>query len=94
MTLQEKYALLEKIKYEVEQEPALFGEIVNYCNSGIEQRINEERMRAADMETIAISFQSQLNQRYRESTSKWLDNLIKSKLAKWKGKTSFNWEVL
>ena len=92
MTQEQRYALLHTVRSEVENDPSLFADIVNVCNDGIEKRISDERQRSADMETLAVVFQAQIGKRYKKSTDEYINRLIGTKLEKWKGAMSFNWD--
>ena len=91
MTYEEKQRLIHTVATAVQKDPELFKEIVNACNYGLLEIIKEERQRAADMETVAVAFQAMSKGKYKEKTMKWIDGLIPAKLAKWKGKLSFDW---
>jgi acyl-CoA reductase-like NAD-dependent aldehyde dehydrogenase len=83
MTHEERMRLLSKIRNEVKEDPSLFADIVTVCNSGVEEAINAERQRAADMETIAVGMYSLMTGKYREKNQKWITGLIKSKIERW-----------
>ena len=91
MTYDEKQQLIHSVAQATKEDPELFKDIVNACSYGMMETIREERQRAADMETVAIAFQSMSKGSYRKNTMKWIDGLIPAKLDKWKGKLSFNW---
>jgi len=91
MTEEEKQLFIRHTKEIVKQNPDLLNRIIISCNQGMIESINEANDRARDMETIAVAFQSTMNERYKKSTDEWMKNLVKSKLSNWKGKTSFEW---
>lgn len=91
VTWEEQQRLIHKVKAAVKEEPQLFKEIVMACNQSLVERIDDERRRSADMETVAVAFQALAGARVRKKTLHWAEDLIQSKLKKWEGNLSFNW---
>lgn len=82
---------LHKAKNMVGDNPALFGQLIIVCTQGIEDRVQVERERATDFETIAAAYMAVMNEnRKTPTTIAWADGLIKSKMQKWEGKTCCN----
>jgi hypothetical protein len=95
MTPEERMRFLMHIRKEVKKDTSLFADIVNICNSGIEEAMTSERQRAADMETIVAGMYSLTTGKYKEKNQSWIIGLIKSKLEKW-NQTSYlgGWEMV
>ena len=80
-------------KDKVKENPSLFGHLITICTQGIEERVAAERDRATDFETIAAAYMALVREnRKTQTTTAWVDGLIKSKMLKWEGKTYCNFD--
>ena len=75
MTYEERMKLIMEVQYAVEYDPELFKDIVNACNNGVLNAIKQERERAADMEVLAVAFQSATIGKYKKSTDETINNV-------------------
>lgn len=80
----DRIAFLSGVKQYVENDPEIMPFLLNALTQGLSAALSSVKERAADMEVVAAIL---LNKRYKNR-----DQLIKSKLEKWKGKCSLNWE--
>jgi hypothetical protein len=82
----EREKFLQGVKSYIEKDPEAAAFVANYVQAGLRESLREARERAADMETALAVLAAP---RYRGK-----DALVKSKLKKWKGKTSLEWSWL
>jgi len=83
----EREQFLAYIASYVEKDPESAAYIANYVQVGLRKALDEANQRAADMEIVASIMM------YKK---KWKgqDELVMSKINKWKNKASLNWDGL
>jgi len=70
----------------VRQNPEIAAKVTDFVQHGLNQALNETRERAIDMEVALVAVTAK--------RFKGADGLLLSKLKKWEGRTSVNWESL
>jgi hypothetical protein len=82
-----QYRFLENIKLYVQSDPEIAPYISDFVAKGLKEALDEANQRAADMEIVASVMM------YKK---KWKgqDELVMSKINKWKNKASLNWDGL
>lgn len=89
----EEMNFILQAKRMVQENPTLFGHLITACTAGIETKVNIERERAADFETIAAAYMAiAKDSRRMPTTMAWAEGLIKSRMLKWEGKTCLNFD--
>lgn len=86
MKIMEHYAFLAGVQEYVTAHPDVAAYINDYVAAGLERKLSQAYERAADMEVALVAATTK---RYKGA-----DKLILSKLEKWQGKTSLNWNGL
>ena len=81
---QDMVIMLAGIENYASKHPHLIAKMQQAIQTGVENRITEERERAIDMETIAITL---VQKRFRHE-----EQFIKQKIKKWAHRNSFNWD--
>lgn len=79
-------SFLRSVAQYVENHPEVAARVTEFVTYGLQEALKQSNERAADMEVALVA-----------ATEKHFKNrkqLIHSKLMKWKGKTSMNWENL
>lgn len=79
-------AFLNSIRQYVETDPESAAFIADYAQAGLRAALQQSRELATDME-IALSVLA--TRRYKGA-----DELVRSKIAKWEGKTAMKWDWL
>ena len=79
-------SFLRSVAQYVENHPEIAAQVTQFATYGLEQALRQSMERAADME-VALVAATQPHFKNRKA-------LIHSKLMKWKGRTSMNWENL
>lgn len=74
---------LASVRSYIEEDPEAAAYVANYVQAGLRSALKEANQRAADMEVALVALATP---RYQGK-----DDLVKSKLAKWQGKTSLDW---
>jgi hypothetical protein len=82
---QEHYAFLASIRDYVAENPTVAPHVAAFATAGIEIALNKAYERAADMEVALVCA---LSKRRKD-----MDGLLLTKLKKWEGRTSINWET-
>jgi len=85
MSYEREVFLAGVMKY-IEKDPEAAAYVADYVQAGLRTALKEANHRAADMEVALVTIASRKH--------KGSDQLIKSKLEKWSGKTSLNWDWL
>ncbi len=71
----------------IETDPEAAAYVANYVQAGLRKALDEANQRAADMEIVASVMM------YKKRW-KGQDELVMSKIRKWKDKASLNWDGL
>lgn len=88
----EELRFLADVQARVLRNPQLFARIVDACQAGVTARIETERQRAADFETVASAFASLAGERrVTPALREWAERLILSKTSKWLGDSAIPW---
>lgn len=71
---------LSSIKITIKAHPELLNDAIRACTDGINEALLKARKQAMDMETLAVAMHSTMHKRYKNSTHKWINELVKNKV--------------
>ena len=70
--------LLLSLREAVKDNPDLFSQAILYMQDGVNQRIQEYKEHALQMEKLAMAFKASESMKQTSKTKEWIDKLITS----------------
>ena len=70
--------LLSALRMAVKDNPDLFSQAIMYMQDGVNQRIQEYKEHALQMEKLAMAFKASESMKQTTKTKEWIDKLITS----------------